>query len=114
MGRARRLGAVLGGFGFPHAPVLLGRYAASSLTARRCRCDGRGWRCLEDVWRVDMTAVMARSEPARRVDSVWDRRHGYEALSVSETKMHAGLRDTDYTYCISRRNLRGGTHLRVR
>jgi hypothetical protein len=49
----------------------------------------------EDVWRVDMTAVMARPEPARHVDPVWARRHGYEALSVSESKMHAGVRDTD-------------------
>ena len=37
----------------------------------------------DEVWRVAMTAVMARPEPARNVDSVWDRRHGYEALSVS-------------------------------
>ena len=48
------------------------------------------------VWRLGMTAGMARPGAAGNVYHVWDRRHVCEALSVSESKRRAGLRDTDY------------------
>jgi len=76
----------------------MGLAAGASLT-HRCSCVGTlllldcpplpvrrevgGDASGEDVWRVDMTAVMAWPEPARNVDPVWNQRHGYEALSVS-------------------------------
>jgi len=46
MGRARRQGDGLGGWGFPHAPVLLCRYAAPPRLPSAAGAAGSGWRCL--------------------------------------------------------------------